>query len=169
MSYVHGANCLRRAGQSAAAEALNEKAVRLFPNELRTWLGSAQAAEDRRDWPAAIRRWEIVHERFRHIHGDIGIARGLENLGRIEEAEQRLKEAQLRHPQGHEISVALALLANKRGDKEEAVLRWADTRRRFPELPFGYQGGFRQLVEMGRYAEAEAILLAAIDRTGQRR
>ena len=44
------------------------------------------------------------------------------------------------------------------------MLRWADTRRRFPLLPVGYQGGFRQLLEMGRYADAEAILLAAIDR-----
>jgi hypothetical protein len=41
---------------------------------------------------------------------------------------------------------------------------WADSRRRFPLLPFGYQGGFRQLLEMDRLIDAEAVLLAAIDR-----
>jgi hypothetical protein len=72
--------------------------------------------------------------------------------------------AQARHPIVHEVAVALARLADQRGDREAAVMHWADTRRRFPLLHFGYQGGFRQLVEMGRYADAEVILLAAIDR-----
>jgi predicted Zn-dependent protease len=105
-----------------------------------------------------------VCDKFAHFHGDMGVARALVKLGRIEEAEQRLKEAQSRHPIAHEIAVARARLAAQTGDKEEAVLRWADSRRRFPLLPFGYQGGFRQLLEMDRQMDAEAILLAAMDR-----
>ena len=69
MGYVHGGRCLRRAGQLEAAEALNKKAIRLFPKDVRTWLESALIAEHRRDWPEAIRRWEVVCERFRHNRG----------------------------------------------------------------------------------------------------
>jgi tetratricopeptide (TPR) repeat protein len=164
MSYVHGAGCLCQAGQLEAAEELSEQAINRFPNEIRTWLGSARTAEHRRDWPTAIRRWQTVCEKFQHVQGDVGVARGLEGLGRIEEAEERLKDAQTRRPLVAEIAIALARLADQRGDKEEAVLRWADTQRRFPLLPFGYQGGFRQLMEMDRHIDAGAILLAAIRR-----
>jgi hypothetical protein len=63
-----------------------------------------------------------------------------------------------------EIVISLARLANLRGDKEEAVRCWADVRRRFPLLPLGYREGLRQLLDMGRPADAETILLAAIER-----
>jgi predicted Zn-dependent protease len=162
--YVHGAICLRRAGQLEAAEELNKNSVQLFPKDIRTWLEWARAAEFRRDWPEVLRRWEAVSEKFQHVQCDIGVARGLEELGRIEEAEQRLKEVRARAPLIEVIPITLARLANLRGDKEEAVLRWADTRQRFPLLASGYQGGFRQLLEIGRDAEAETLLLAAIGR-----
>jgi tetratricopeptide (TPR) repeat protein len=164
MGYVHGTICLNRGGQLAAADALNKKAIKLFPEDVRIWSESARIAEHRVDWPEAICRWQVVCERFKRVQGDLGIARALTELGRIEEAEQRLREAQGSFPLVHEIAVALARLASRRGDKEEAVRLWADTRRRFPVLPLGYQGGFRQLLEMGRYADAETLLLAAIDR-----
>jgi tetratricopeptide (TPR) repeat protein len=164
MGYVHGAICLRQTGRFEMAEELSKKSVRRFPSIEHTWAASARIAEDRRDWPEAIHRWEILCEKFGHVAGDVGVARGLAELGRIEEAEQRLKEVQGRRPLVHDVAIALARLADKRGDKEEAVLRWADTRRRFPLLPFGYQEGFRHLLAMDRYAEAETILLAAIDR-----
>jgi tetratricopeptide (TPR) repeat protein len=164
MGYAHEANCLREAGNMEAAEALSNETTKLFPKDARAWLGLAYIAEHRCDWPEAIRRWELVCEKFRHITAEIGVARGLEKLGRFEEAEQRLKAAQPRAPLMHVIPVALARLATQRGNKEEAVLRWADAQRHFPLLPFGYQGGFRQLVEMARFADAETILRAAIDR-----
>jgi tetratricopeptide (TPR) repeat protein len=161
MGYVHGVICLRRAGRLEAAEELSKKAIQLFPKDIRVWLEWARSAEFRRDWPEALRRWEVVGETFQHVQCDIGLAHALEELGRFEEAEQRLKDAQGRRPLLEVISIALARLANRRGDKEEAVLRWADTRRRFPLLPVGYQEGFRQLVKMGRWADAETLLLAA--------
>jgi tetratricopeptide (TPR) repeat protein len=164
MGHVHGASCLCRAGDAASAEKLIARAIRLFPNEVRTFLESATIAEHRHEWPTAIRRWELVCEKFRHVHGDVGVARGLEELGRFEAAEQRLKEAQGRHPMVPALAIALARTAGKRGDAEESVRRWAEARRRFPLLPFGYQDGVRQLLAMDRHADAEAILLAAIAR-----
>ena len=162
--YVRGAVCLERASQLDAAEALIEKAVKRFPGEVVAWIQWASAAEHRRDWSEALRRWETVGERFRNDQIDLGIAKALEELGRIEEAETRLRELQRRAPLLPAIVISLARLANLRGDKEEVVRCWADARRRFPLRPVGYREGIRQLLEMDRPADAETILLAAIDR-----
>jgi tetratricopeptide (TPR) repeat protein len=164
ISYVHGINCLCRAGRLNAAEDLAQQAIKRFPDEIRTWLEWARTAEYGQDWAEAIRRWDTVCKKFQHVHGDLGVARGLEALGRTDDAERRLTEAQVRRPLVAEIALALARLASQRGDNEEAVLRWADARKRFPLLQFGYQGGFRELLKLGRYSEAETILLTAIDR-----
>ena len=60
-------------------------------------------------------------ERFPHHQIDLGIAKALEELGRIEEAEKRLRELQRRAPLLPEIVISMARLANLQGDKEEAV------------------------------------------------
>jgi tetratricopeptide (TPR) repeat protein len=164
MGYVRGAMCLGLTGQFEVAEALSKQAIKLFPREAQAWISSARIAEHRRDWPAALHRWEIVRDKLNHISSDTGIARSLEGLGRIEEAEAQLKMAQRRQPLVPEIASSLARLSNFRGDKEETVTRWADARRRFPLMAFGYREGFRHLVGMGRHEDAEVILLAAIDR-----
>jgi tetratricopeptide (TPR) repeat protein len=162
--YVRGAACLEGASQLDAAEALVEKAVRRFPDELVAWIQWASAAEHRRDWPEALRRWQTAGERFRNDRIDLGIAKALEELGLIAEAETRLRELQRRAPLLPAIVISLARLAHLGGDKEEAVRCWADARRRLPLLPDGYREGIRLLLEMDRPADAETILLTAIDR-----
>jgi tetratricopeptide (TPR) repeat protein len=162
--YVRGASCLVSAGQLDAAEALFEKAVKRFPGVALIWVQWASTAEHRGDWPEALRRWEIVGEAYQNDLIDLGTAKALEELGQIEAAETRLRKLQGRAPLVPRIVISLARLANQRGDKEEAVRLWADARRRFPLLPVGYREGIRQLLEMGRPADAEIILLAAIDR-----
>ncbi len=162
--YVQGAICLEKAGQLDAAEALIEKALKRFPDNPSTWMQWARNAEHRHDWPEALRRWELADKRFRHNLIDISIPRILAELGRFEEAEARLREAQTHSPIWPDLAIARAQLAKQRGDNEEAVLRWADTVRRFPMLPIGYQEGFRLLVDMNRDLDAETILLSAIDR-----
>jgi tetratricopeptide (TPR) repeat protein len=164
VGYVHGGICLRQSGQIEAAEALHSKAVGEFPKLRQAWVEWARDAEHRQDWQEAMRRWEAMHERFRDVGGDIGIARALEGLGRITDAEERLKAAQLGNPINLDISVILPRLAYLRGDKDEAVKRWADTRRRFPVVQAGYREGIHLLLEMDRPEEAETILLATIQR-----
>jgi tetratricopeptide (TPR) repeat protein len=114
MSYVQGVNCLCRADQMDVAEGLAQRAIKRFPDEVRTWLEWARAAECAYDWPEAIRRWEIVCEKFQHVHGDLGVARGLEALGRADDAERRLIGARVRRPLVAEIAIALARLATFR-------------------------------------------------------
>ena len=169
MGYVHGAACLCAVGESEAAEPLNMRAIKRFQNEAQAWIGSARTAEHRRDWQEAVRRWEMVRDKFGQVRehdiaSRIGIARGLEGLGKFDEAEQLLIELQIRWPVLQDIALALGRLAELRGDDEKAIVRWADARRRFPVLRFGYREGLRHLVGIGRFEDAEVILLAAIDR-----
>ena len=96
--YVQGAICLEKAGQLDAAEALIEKALKRFPDNPSTWMQWARNAEHRHDWPEALRRWELADKRFRHNLIDISIPRVLAELGRFEEAEARLREAQTHSP-----------------------------------------------------------------------
>jgi tetratricopeptide (TPR) repeat protein len=164
MGYANGVMCLAWTGQYEAAEALSKQAIEMFPREVRAWISWAHIAERRRDWPETIHRWDTVRDKFNDSSSYTGIARGLEGMGRIEEAEAHLRESQLRFPLVHEIAIGLARLANLRGDNEETARLWADARRRFPLMAFGYREGFRHLVGMGRYEDAEAISLTAIDR-----
>jgi tetratricopeptide (TPR) repeat protein len=164
MGYVFGSRCLRRAGKLVEAEALAKRAIQLFPNEAQAWFEWAQLAEQRSDWPQALARWDAVREKYQHVQGEIGSARALAELGRFDEAEQRLREAQHRRPLLDEIAIALARLAAQRNaDPEEVVVRWADVRRRCPQVLVGYQEGYRELAAIGRDAEAETLLLAAME------
>ena len=162
--YIHGSLCLRLDGQLDAAEALSQKAIRLFPDEMPVHIERAKLAERQRDWPETLRRWEVVSDKFRNVEGDVGAARTLIEMGDFDEADRRLKQAQTKRPLMEVIAVTRARLAERRGNKEEEVLCWADVVRRFPLLPLGYREGIRLLLDMGREADADAILLAAIDR-----
>ncbi len=163
-AYVQGLGCLIRANKADAAEELAKVATRRFPEVESAWMESARVAELRKDWPEALRRWELAGTKFRHSIIDLGIARVLMVSGRFDEADACLFQARSRNPTSPEITSERVRLARLRGDEQEEALRWADARRRFPLLPFGYREGFRRLLDMGRIAEAEEVLVAAIER-----
>jgi tetratricopeptide (TPR) repeat protein len=125
-AYVHGAICLRRSGQFDAADRLSKKNIRLFPKDIWARIEWATIAERRCDWPEAARRWKVSSERFGDTASDIGVARCLTELGRFEEAEQRLKEVQSRRPRAHEIAIALAQLAIRHNDLLRTLPTCAD-------------------------------------------
>ncbi|MDR3529538.1 MAG: tetratricopeptide repeat protein [Rhodopila sp.] len=163
--YVHNAICLRRTGDLDQSDALLVRAVGLFHDMVPVWVEWGRAADCRHDWTESLRRWEAVSQRFdNHAVGHGGIARALEELGRLDEAEERFTSARMRFPLAVEIYIALARIAYSRGDKMEAVRRWTDTKRRFPLMPFGYEGEIRLLRELRRYSDAEVVALEAIDR-----
>ena len=112
----------------------------------------------------AIRRWEALHKEFGNAAGDLGVARALQELGRFGEAEERLRAAAVRFPQVAEIPIALAGLAERRCDFLAAANMWSETRRRFPTLRFGYEGGSRLFCNMKDYQAAEAVLTEAAAR-----
>ena len=107
---------------------------------------------------------EALHKEFGNAAGDLGVARALQELGRFGEAEERLRAAAVRFPQVAEIPIALAGLAERRCDFLAAANMWSETRRRFPTLRFGYEGGSRLFCNMKDYQAAEAVLTEAAAR-----
>jgi predicted Zn-dependent protease len=163
-AYIQGVNCLIQTGHLDAADGLAKQSSRRFPEVPSSWMQCARVAELRKDWPEALRRWEIADAKFTHTFVDIGIARALTEMGHLEEADARLLQSQRHDPLWPPTAAERARLARLMGNETEEVLRWADARKRFPLLPFGYQEGARRLLEMSRLAEAEEVLVAAIGR-----
>lgn len=162
--YYGGAASLVAAGRLAEAGKLAEAAVRKFPGDLLCHMEYANVAVRMRNWPDALKRWEVVDRQFHHLSGPMGMAESLKQLGRFDEAEEVLRTARLSSPIEWGPVAELARVAEARGDLEEATRRWLIVRERFPLLPFGYFGETEALLKLGRAEEADAVMGAAVDR-----
>lgn len=76
----------------------------------------------------------------------------------LDEAEELLREHRKRRPSDPLGTVGMARVAQRRGDTDEAVVQWADVRKRFPVMHEGYSQGAANLARAARFDEAEAVL-----------
>lgn len=165
VGFTAGAIALRELRRFDAAEALLAEALARFPGDRGALNEHAWLAVAQREWPQAARRWALVRERFpdnpeAYLRG----AQALSSMWRHDEAEALLSDAIGRFPQDSGIAAEHAWLAYHRHLPEEAGLRFAELRRRFPDLLAGYVGGARVLRDQFRLAEAEAMLEGAHQR-----
>ncbi len=164
-------------GRSAAIGALrammpfDEAEARLlediidFPDRWQPLIGLARTADERKDWPEALRRWTAVRQCFPdRREGYQGSASALQSLDRPAEAEPIWAEAAARFPEWLHPLWSHALIAHRRQDWPEADARWDLMRTRFPGEMNGYTFGAAALVELQRQHEAEALLDAAVAR-----
>jgi len=91
--YGIAAACLSDLGREVAAEAMLERGIRRLPNNYDLCIRHAQAATRRRDWPEALKRWQMISNRFEHLPGPLGVAQCLKELGRLSEAKEILAGA----------------------------------------------------------------------------
>ncbi len=162
--YVHYALALCKTGQNREADKVLAKAFAQFPDEVIVGIEWARNADRRQDYEESLARWQLLWERTKHAVAEGGIAHALIALGRLDEAEAGLFESKQRHPLSEGYRIDLALLAEKRGDIEEALRRWIELKTRMPLLRFGYEGQFRLLRTIGRFDEAEVVILEAKER-----
>jgi tetratricopeptide (TPR) repeat protein len=119
----------------------------------------------RGDWPSALQHWQRIIERFPDSpSGYAGAGAAFREAGQLDKSEEILLQGSLRFPSSSEIATNHGWIANTRRDWQEAVRRWDSVRARFPESPSGYSGGGAALRELGRFEEAEAVLLAGMER-----
>lgn len=162
--YAGEASCLSRLEKLDESDALIKSALSRFPADLNCAMEGGRIADRRKDWPAALARWENVYRIARHPSGAIGAARALREMGRFDEAEQRLVAASVRFPLVVELFMEQANIAYQRGDIAEAARRWTKVRTKFPLLPFGYKEEFRVLRKMNDIDGARHVAMAALDR-----
>jgi len=115
------------------------------------------------DWAGVVRLSALSRNKFPDEVAGYQTAPGaLQALRRYDEAAQVLDEAEQRLPDASWILVQRAKLATARGDFAASDLLWTRLRTAQPNDPTGYTQGARSLSRMGRTAEAEALLDAAV-------
>ena len=164
-AYTGKASALREMRRFDDTEAVLTAAMALFPGQPSVVIEHAWITHFRRDWGAAVERWDNVRALFPDMSvGYTGGAIALREAGRAAEAEALLLDAERRFPQAIDPPRERAALAQARQDWEEASRRWAVVRERFPAEPAGYLGGAVCLREMARVDEAGALLQEAVQR-----
>jgi tetratricopeptide (TPR) repeat protein len=160
--FVAAERALMRLGRWDEAEALAGEVVERFPTEfsaLRDW---AEGAARRRDWPAALERWQKLRELApTHFLGLLGTARALREMGKLDEADTSFSEAAERFPGETAVVSEWADCAQRRGQVEQATHRWAMFRERFPDLPLGYTRAVDHLRRIRDFAGAAALVARA--------
>ena len=128
-------------------------------------VSAATSAQQRRDWPEALNRWEDVRTRFPdNPSGHAGAAVALQQLGRFDEADAVLEPVLERFPKQDLIAVEYARVAHRRSDWLEALRRWREVVGRFPNSADGVSGVGVALQLLGQLDEADSLLAAALKR-----
>jgi tetratricopeptide (TPR) repeat protein len=135
-AYIEGSRLLRRSARPDDAEALVTSGIERLPLSASLAVEYAAAAEERAEWPEAIRRYTQVTEKFAdNPAGYVGLARALSSVARHAEADSILVGAMADFPSVLSPFSEYATVASRRQDWEEALLRWQDARARFPSEP----------------------------------
>jgi tetratricopeptide (TPR) repeat protein len=133
--YRWGVGLLRDEGRFDEAEAVLDDGLVRFPDNLELLVDRAWVATQRRDWDAALLRWEAV--RTTYPDSVAGYWRPgqllLNELARPDEAEELLAAGAARFPDHAELATDHARAAEKRGDWAEARQRMEALSARFPD------------------------------------
>ena len=165
IGYLLGAQSMREIGQFDAAETLLLAATERFPDLYGPLVEFAWVAHSRRNWTAAIDRWQAVRARFPdQLVGYTGAARALRELRQLDEADALLGAAVAGLSDQSGALIEYASLAHHRRDWQEATRRWARLRALRPDEPTGYRSGAAALREAGQLEAAEALLTEAMAR-----
>jgi tetratricopeptide (TPR) repeat protein len=169
-SYICTIEAMRALGHSQEAEKLLGVAVARFPERRSIAVNYAQSATERRDWPEALRRWDVVRIRFPdRPEGYSRAAEAQRTLGQAEVAERVLAAAATRFPEHRSIAIDYARSATDRGDWQEALRRWKTVRARWPDRPESYLRMVEAMRALGRWDAAEKVLAVAAARFPENR
>jgi tetratricopeptide (TPR) repeat protein len=152
------------AGAIREAEALYEEGMARFTSEVLFWFEHASLAQQRRDWPEATRRWEMMRELFpRHESWCMGLYISLRYLGRIKEAEEHLNSVVIRCSDFADAAAAHALLPLDKDDAPAALERLKSVRQRFPNQLSNRKALIELLIKEGDLVGAREELSVLVD------
>jgi Flp pilus assembly protein TadD len=149
---------------AARSEALLLKLMEKFQHSIEPFIKWTQIAENKRDFVEAIRRAEVLRERFPadpsgYIAGAVALARS----GNQDEAEVLLATAIATLGSHYALLHTQAHLAYRAGNADAAAKRFAEVRRLHPGDVDSYVWGAEALALLGRYDEAESLLGEVIE------
>ena len=150
------------AARESAAFAWSEKRLleimKLYPYSATPAYTYAQSAHRRKEWEEALRRYEVAIKIDRKDErGYAGAAAALRGLGRLDESDAMLHQAEKRCRTTRNLPSEFGYNAFVRKDWEAAARYWAQHRQIFPDDRTGYRHNITALRRMGREDEAEAL------------
>lgn len=155
----------RDAGDFDQADAMLNWGQARFPDVPWLFFEYGWVAHLRRDWPEAVRRWQLV--RWRAPEELVGYLQGavaLRAQERLDEAQALLQQAAARFPTEPQVTIEQGWLAQAQRDWAAAARHWDAAREMLPQEVAAYTAGARALRELGRTEEAALLLRAAIAR-----
>ncbi len=161
---------LRDLGQRQEAEGVFTQLLDRYPEDINPVLDYAMMAYAAREWPEAIRRFQLMRSRFPDaLDGYRFVSDLLIGEKRFDEADAVLREGMSRFPDELRLAKSYCWSAHLRGDQgggwEEASVRWLALTSRFPEEKLGYAIlGLVLAKYLGRTEEAEKLLREAMAR-----
>jgi tetratricopeptide (TPR) repeat protein len=163
---VSGAGAaLTHLGRLEEAEALLSAELDRFPGNVNIAVEFARVAHRRSHWPEALRRWNLVQERFpNNAEGHAGAGSAMGQLGRLDEAEAVLEAATGRFPKHSNLLIEYSRIAHLRCDWPEALRRWQIVRDSFPGHPEGYLGATTALRALNRLDDWNAVASEGVKR-----
>jgi FkbM family methyltransferase len=133
--------------------------------EFEAQVAAARQAMDAQEWERAAGLWSAIVAAFpADAAAFTGKAAALRELGRLGEAEAVLAQAMQEFPLDLWTAAEHAAIAMRRRDWGEALRRWEEVQRRFPNHPVSYSGRGEALRDAGRIEEAEAVFADALHR-----
>lgn len=157
-AYAFAAKALAELGRIDEAEALLAESAKVFRGDREIAETRAELAQRRGDLAAACDHWATARAVAPYAHaGYLEGANRLAETGRLDEAEAVLREAIERFPNERWPWLTHARIAHDRRDWNEAAVRWAALRQRFPDEDAGYSLGAEALKQAGREVEAATL------------
>ncbi len=163
--YREAAQALIETGHHEEAEILLEVAAECVALDAGMHAVQASLAERRRDWPAAVARWDRARSETPGVFEYwLNAARCQREAGLMADAEALLRQAAERFPNRIEPIRELAWLITHIRRFDEAAALWQQIRDTFPDHPVGFVGGSSVLRTTQRLAEAAVLLAKALQR-----
>jgi predicted Zn-dependent protease len=157
--------CAREAGRRDEENRILGAALERFPDNYAVASEYGFRAIDARDWPEALRRWQLAKSRFPAQPAcDAYIALALRHMDRKDEAAAILADAQARFPGALALEIESAWQALNRRDWPAALDQWNAVRQRSPDNPESLVMAALALREMQRFDEADTLLRQATER-----
>jgi tetratricopeptide (TPR) repeat protein len=153
------------AGRLSEARVLLDAAQVRFADHARFAIEAARAAQLQGETEEALRRWQIVRDRFPDApEGLEAAATAQQQAGRSAESDPLPVEATPRPADDPAAAIDHAQLTHAKRDWPEALRRWAAVREQFPDQPQGYSGAAVAHRESGQFDLADALLQQALGR-----
>lgn len=125
---------LREQRQWDDADSILKDGIARFADETSLAVEYALVAQDRSDWPEALRRWDSVLAKFPlHVPANGGAVKALMALHAYVEADTRLAVMKKFFPDDYYFSVLSAVVATERHEWSSAIDRWNEVKQIKPD------------------------------------